>query len=73
MESRPAFSMTGAQHASEDKYVRRERAAVIYTIIKTAKLNGVDPKAYMRDMLKPIAEGHPINGLDDLVPWNSKA
>lgn len=46
-----------------------ERAAIIYSVIGTAKLNGLDPEAYLRDVLRRIAE-HPINKLDDLLPWN---
>ena len=45
-----------------------ERAALIYTLIETCKLNGVDPFAYLRDVLARIAE-HPINRIDELLPW----
>lgn len=46
-----------------------ERAAVIYTLIQTAKLNDVDPQAWLADVLARIA-GHPAGRLDDLLPWN---
>jgi transposase len=46
-----------------------ERAAVLYTLLETAKLNGLDPEAYLRHVLERIAE-HPINRLDELLPWN---
>jgi transposase len=46
-----------------------ERAAAMYTLIETAKLNGLDPEAYLRDMLGRIAE-HPISRIADLLPWN---
>jgi transposase len=46
-----------------------ERAAALYSLIGTAKLNGVDPEAYMRYVLERIAD-HPINRIDDLLPWN---
>jgi transposase len=46
-----------------------ERAAAIYTFIGTAKLNGLDPEAYLREVFTRIAE-HPINRIDDLLPWN---
>ena len=44
------------------------RAAILYTLIQTAVLNGLDPEAYLRDVLARIAE-HPINRIDDLLPW----
>ena len=46
-----------------------ERAASIYTLVQTAKLNGLNPEAYLRDILTKIAEGHTINRIDELVPW----
>ena len=46
-----------------------ERAAAVFTIIETAKLNGIDPEAYLRGALGRIAEGYPINRIDDLMPW----
>lgn len=49
-----------------------ERAAIFYTLFETAKLNGVEPFAWMRDALQRIGEGHPINRLDELLPWNWK-
>jgi len=46
-----------------------QRAAVLYTLIQTARLNGVDPQAWLADVLARIA-GHPVQRLDDLLPWN---
>ena len=46
-----------------------ERAAAIYSLIGTAKLNGHDPQAYLADILARIAD-HPINRIDELLPWN---
>jgi hypothetical protein len=46
-----------------------ERAASIYTLVATAKLNGLNPEAYLKDILAKIAEGHTINRIDDLLPW----
>ncbi len=47
-------------------------AAIAYTLIETAKLNGVDPQAWLTDILARIAE-HKINRIDDLLPWTSAA
>jgi transposase len=49
-----------------------ERAAAIYSLIGTAKLNGVDPETYLRDVLSRIAD-HQINHIDELLPWNLAA
>lgn len=46
-----------------------ERAAALYSLIGTAKFNGLDPEAYLRHDLGRIAE-HPINRIDELLPWN---
>jgi transposase len=46
-----------------------ERAAAIYSLIGSAKLNGLDPEAYLRNVLSRIAD-HPINSIDELLPWN---
>ena len=46
-----------------------ERAAAIYSLVESAKLNGLDPEAYLRDVLTRIAD-HPINRMDELLPWN---
>jgi hypothetical protein len=46
-----------------------ESAAVLYSLIGTAKLNGIDPEGYLRNVLSRIAD-HPINHIEELLPWN---
>jgi transposase len=46
-----------------------ERAAVLYTILSTAKLNDINPNQYLTAVLKRIGQ-HPINKVDELLPWN---
>lgn len=47
-----------------------ERAATLYTVLESAKLNGIDPEAYLADVIDRMARGHPINRLAELLPWN---
>ena len=49
-----------------------ERAAAIYSVIQTAKLNGLDPEAYLRHVIGCIAD-HPVNSVAELLPWNGDA
>lgn len=46
-----------------------ERAAAIYSLTETAKLNGLDPEDYLRQVLERIAE-HPVKRVHELLPWN---
>ncbi|MEH6741555.1 MAG: transposase domain-containing protein [Sulfitobacter sp.] len=43
--------------------------AIAFTLIETAKLNGVDPQAWLTDLLSRIPD-HKINRIDGLLPWN---
>ena len=45
-----------------------ERAAIIYTLIETARLNDVDPEAWLGDVISRIAD-HPNTKIDELLPW----
>ena len=46
-----------------------EHAAAIYTLIGSAKLNGLEPQSYLTDVLSRIAD-HPVNRINELLPWN---
>ena len=46
-----------------------ERAAAMYTLIGSAKLNGLDPELYLRSVLEQIAD-YPVSQIQDLLPWN---
>ena len=47
-----------------------ERAAAIYTVIETCKMNGVEPQAYIADVIAKIANDWPASRWDELMPWN---
>lgn len=46
------------------------RWATVASLLTTAKLNNVEPFAYLKDVLERMANGHPMSRLDDLLPWN---
>ena len=49
-----------------------DRWATVSTLIETCKLNGVEPHAYLSDVLTRMVEAHPANRIDELLPWNWK-
>ena len=49
-----------------------ETAAIAYTLIETAKLNGVNPEAWLAWVLERIQE-HPVNRINELLPWEYQA
>ncbi len=49
-----------------------QRAAIMYSLTGSAKLNGLDPELYLRTVLARIAD-HPVNQIQDLLPWNLAA
>jgi transposase len=46
------------------------RWAIVASLLTTAKLNDVEPFAYLKDVLERMSNGHPMAQLDDLLPWN---
>lgn len=54
--------------AGSDRGARRW--ATVSSLVETAKLNGVEPYGYIADVLQRMVEGHPVNRLDELLPWN---
>lgn len=46
-----------------------QRAAAMYSLIVTAKMNRIDPQAWLADVLARIAD-HPASRIDELLPWN---
>ncbi len=45
------------------------RAAAVYTLVETCKMNDLDPQAWLTDVLGRLPD-HPANKVDDLLPWN---
>lgn len=50
-----------------------ERAAAMYSLLETAKLNNVNPQVWLSGVFDRIGKGHPINRIDELLPWAWKA
>jgi len=49
-----------------------DRWAIVLSLLETAKLNHVEPFAYLKDVFERMTSGHPMRRLDDLLPWNWK-
>lgn len=49
------------------------RWAIVASLLATAKLNNVEPYAYLKDVLERMTHGHPMSRIDDLLPWNWEA
>jgi len=47
-----------------------ERWATLCSLVETCKMNGIEPYAYLRDVLQRMVDGHPVNRLGELLPWN---
>jgi hypothetical protein len=71
MDSRPRSRVPNTGHHDVASERGADRAAVMATLIVTAKLNDVDPQAWLADVLARIAD-HTIQDLEQLLPWNWK-
>lgn len=49
-----------------------DRAAIFYTLIESAELNGLNPEAYIAAVIDRMTKGHPSKALNALLPWNFK-
>lgn len=47
-----------------------KRAANLYTLLETDRLNGLNPEAWLAGAIDRMSRGHPINRLDERLPWN---
>ena len=65
----PAVALGRKYYMFAGSDIGGERAASIYSLIGTAKLNGIDPEAYLSGVLGRIAD-HPVRRIDQLLPWN---
>src|SRR5271154_1569485 len=69
MDRRPQSHVPDTRHHDVASDRGGRRAAAMYSLIVTAKMNGVDPQAWLTDVLSRIA-AHPAHRLDELLPWN---
>jgi len=67
-----AIDFRGGPNFGERQDVGGERAATIYSLIGSAKLSGLDPEAYLREVLTRVAD-YPINRIEELLAWNLAA
>ena len=69
MDKRPPLRAPDSGHYEAASDAGGQRAAAMYSLIITAKMNDIDPQAWLADVLAQIA-AHPVQRLDDLLPWN---
>ena len=72
MENRSATLMNAFLPEPFSSDAEGARGAAIYGLLGTAKLNGLNPEASLREVLSRIAD-HPIKRIDELLPWNLAA
>ena len=69
MDRRPLLRALDSGHYEAASDAGGRRAAALYSLIETAKLNGIDPQKYLTDVLARIAD-HPARQIADLLPWH---
>src|SRR5215472_9499234 len=69
MDRRPLLRFPDSGHYDAASDRGGQRAAAMYSLIVTAKLNDVDPQVWLGDVLARIAD-HPAHRIDELLPWN---
>jgi hypothetical protein len=66
------YCHTRKNHRFAGSDVGGARWATLCSLVETCKMNGVEPYAYLRDVLQRMVDGHPVNRLGELLPWNWK-
>jgi hypothetical protein len=69
MDKRPEARVPNTRHYGVGSDAGGQRAAAIYTLIETCKLNDLDPRAWLTDVLARLAT-HPASKIDKLMPWH---
>ena len=69
MDRRPQSHVPDTRHHDVASDRGGEHWAVIASLIETCKLNGVDPYAYLADVISKIVNGHPNSRINELLPW----
>ncbi len=59
-----------AHDAGDDAHGGAERWGTVCSLIATARLNDIEPCAYLKNVLERMTHDHPMSRLDDLLPWN---
>jgi transposase len=72
MDIQRVLQTPGTRHYEALSDAGGERAAAIYGLTGTAKLNSLNPEAYLHEVLSRIVD-HPINRIEKLLPWNLAA
>jgi transposase len=69
-QNNPAIALGRKNHLFAGSDGGAARWAVVASLLTTAKLNDVEPFAYLKDVLERMSNGYPMSRLDELLPWN---